>query len=718
MKQIIQDLKTGQTLLEELPAPRVQPGMVLIRTHRSLVSLGTERMLVEFGRAGWLAKARQQPEKVRQVLDKVRTDGLAPTVEAVRRKLAEPIPLGYCNAGEVVAVGAGVDNFRVGDRVASNGPHAELVCVPKNLVARIPDGVSYDEAAFTVIGAIGLQGLRLLAPTFGETVVVTGLGLIGLIAAQLLHANGCRVVGLDFDEEKVALAKSWGIQAFNVSGDADPVPLVQQHTNGIGADGVLITASTKSNEVIRQAAQMSRKRGRIVLVGVVGLDLQRADFYEKELTFQVSCSYGPGRYDPGYEEKGQDYPIGFVRWTEQRNFEAVLQAIAAGRLDVKPLITEVVGLEDFEKVYGDMRQSGAIASILKYAATASPDDTSINLLPTLTLSASATSDFPLRTSDFQLGIIGAGNFTGATLLPALKKAGASIKAIASSKGLSGTTLAKKFSIAQSTTDYHAILADPEIDSVILTTRHDAHARQATQALAAGKHVFVEKPLALNHPELEAIREAYLANDKTLTVGFNRRYSPFTEAARELLGEQPGPMHVFATANAGQLPPNHWTQDMETGGGRIIGEACHFIDLITFLTGSLVDSVAMNALGAHPAENTDNASILLRYRNGANGVINYVANGNNAYPKERIEIHYQGKTIVIDNFRRADFFGYNRRRLKGRQDKGHGRQFELWLERLKAGGPALISWEELENTALASFAALESLRGGAWVGVNR
>ena len=365
MKQIIQDLKSGETLLEDVPAPMIRRGCVLIRTHRSLVSLGTERMLVEFGKANFIDKARQQPEKVKQVFDKIKTDGLQPTLEAVFRKLGEPLPLGYCNAGEVVGVGEGVSEFQIGDRVVSNGHHAEVVCVGKNLVAKIPDGVSYEEAAFTVIGAIGLQGIRLINPTFGETVVVTGLGLIGLMAGQVLVANGCNVIGLDFDPSKVELAKSFGINAFNVGDGTNPVTLVESLTNGIGADAVLITASAKTNEVIEQSAKMSRKRGRIVLVGVVGLDIQRSDFFAKELTFQVSCSYGPGRYDENYEERGNDYPIGFVRWTEKRNFEAILFALAQGQIKVEPLITEVIDLPNYNAIYGNMSGSKSIASILK-----------------------------------------------------------------------------------------------------------------------------------------------------------------------------------------------------------------------------------------------------------------------------------------------------------------------------------------------------------------
>ena len=409
MKQIIQDLKKGDTILEELPVPRVKSGCVLIQTTRSLVSLGTERMLVDFGKANFIQKAKQQPDKVKMVLDKIKTDGLRPTLESVFNKLGQPLPLGYCNVGKVVAVGKGVKEFSVGDRVASNGHHAEYVCVPKNLVSKIPDSVSDEEATFTVIGAIGLQGIRLLKPTFGETIVVIGLGLIGLVTAELLISNGCNVIGFDFDPQKIKIAKEKGIIAINPSEGTNQVKFIESYTNGIGADGVIITASNKSNEIISQSANMCRKRGRIILVGVVGLDISRADFYEKEISFQVSCSYGAGRYDEEYEVKGHDYPIGYVRWTEKRNFEAVLNAIAKNKLDVSPLITNRVQLKDYDKIYGDMSNPNIIASILEYSSTEEPKST------TQVCSRSFLGDNGV------IGIIGAGNFTSSTLLPSLKK---------------------------------------------------------------------------------------------------------------------------------------------------------------------------------------------------------------------------------------------------------------------------------------------------------
>lgn len=703
MKQIIQDLQSGETILEEVPVPQVKRGAVLIKTHRSLVSLGTERMLVEFGKANFLDKARQQPEKVKQVLEKIKTDGLQPTLEAVFRKLGEPLPLGYCNAGEVIAVGEGVSEFKIGDRVISNGHHAEVVCIPQNLVAKIPDNVSYEEASFTVIGAIALQGIRLINPTFGENIVVTGLGLIGLIAAQILQANGCNVIGLDFDEKKVQLAKSWGIQAFNIADGTNPVTLVQAITNDIGADAVLITASNKSNEIIAQAARMSRQRGRIVLVGVIGLDIQRADFYEKELSFQVSCSYGPGRYDPQYEQKGNDYPIAFVRWTEKRNFEAILNALSTQRLHVNELITEIVELQHYNTIYGNMSASKSIASIIKYPGNIQPTSTTVQL-----------NNHNFGGQKGVLGIIGAGNFTKAVIVPTLAKLKAPIKNIVSANGLSSTTLAKKYNIAQSTTNYLDLLNDPQIDAVLITTQHNQHATQTIQALRAGKHVFVEKPLALTFDELDNIQQAHQQSNRTLTVGFNRRFSPFAADAKKQLGSGNQPMNIIANMNAGYIEPDHWTQDMHIGGGRIIGEACHLIDLITFFTGSTVQAVVMNALGTNPAENTDNASILLRYQNGSTGVINYFSNGSKAYAKERIEIYAQNRTIVIDNWRKATYFGFKKTGMSSTQDKGHHTQFQQFIHNLRNGGQPTIPFHEIINTSKAAIAAVQSLQTGQWI----
>lgn len=703
MKQIIQDLQSGQTVLADVPAPLVKRGAVLIQTRVSLVSLGTERMLVEFGKANLIDKARQQPDKVKQVLEKIKSDGLLPTLDAVFKKLGEPLPLGYCNAGIVVAVGDDVTEFRIGDRVASNGPHAEFVLVPKNLVAKIPDNVSFEEAAFTVISSIGLQGIRLINPTFGETVVVIGLGLIGLITCQLLRANGCRVIGYDFDEAKVKLASSFGVMAFKATTETDPVKICVDYTNGIGVDGVIITASTQSNEVIAQAAQMSRKKGRVVLVGVIGLDIKRSDFFEKELSFQVSCSYGPGRYDETYEQKGHDYPLSYVRWTEKRNFEAVLSALSQKSLAVGPLITEIVELNNFSKVYGDIGSSRSIASLLQYQSTY---DGSQNVVQVGKAAFEKTKPI--------FGIIGAGNFTKMMIVPTMRKLGYNIKFIASEKGLSSTMLAKKYKIPFATSDYRRILEDSEVNAVAITVRHNMHAQLVIEALRAGKHVFVEKPLALTFEELTEIEKAHRQSSRFVIVGFNRRFSPFIQKAKALLNGA-SPINVIANMNAGFIPSNSWVHDIAVGGGRIVGEACHLIDLITFLTGSLVDRVMMTAMGENPAANTDNASIMLKYRNGSLGVINYFSNGSKAYSKERTEVYAQGRTMIIDNFRNLKCYGFSTSGFSRSQDKGHYNQFRLLQSTLEEGAE-LISFDETLNTSRAVLCAIESLKTGAWIKV--
>ena len=706
MKQIIQDLKKGDTILEEVPVPRVKSGSVLIQTTRTLVSLGTERMLVDFGKANFIQKAKQQPDKVKMVLDKVKTDGLRPTLEAVFNKLGQPLPLGYCNVGKVVAVGKGVTEFSIGDRVASNGNHAEFVCIPKNLVAKIPDNVTDEEAAFTVIGAIGLQGIRLLQPTFGETIVVVGLGLIGLITAELLLANGCNVIGFDFDSEKIRIANEKGIIAINPGEGTDQVKFVESYTNGVGADGVIITASNKSNEIISQSANMCRKRGRIILVGVIGLDISRADFFEKEITFQVSCSYGAGRYDEEYEQKGHDYPIGYVRWTEKRNFEAVLNAISKKTLDVNSLITDRVPLNDYQKIYGDMSNSKSIASILEYSSSDKQEST-----------------IQLTSKSFEakkgvLGIIGSGNFTSSTILPNLKKCNADIKYIASSGGLSSTIMAKKHNIANSTSDYYEILKDEEVDLVLVTTQHHMHAKMTMEAIKAGKSVFVEKPLALNESELDEIIENYNLKDVNVSVGFNRRFAPLAKKMKKALGSSTTPINIVATMNAGFIPKDVWVHDMEIGGGRIIGEACHYIDLCSFLAGSKVTSVCMSALGTNPEENTDNASILLKYENGSNAVINYFANGSKGYSKERVEVYSQERTLVMDNWRKLKGYGFKGfSNAKSGQDKGHFNQFQELVTQQKNGGEAIIPFDEIVNTTRASFAAIDSLKEGKWITVK-
>ena len=604
-------------------------------------------MLINFGRAGWVEKARNQPDKVRQVFEKIRTDGLFPTLDAVRAKLDQPIALGYSNVGEIVEVRGETPVFEVGDRVVSNGPHAEFVCVPMNLCAKIPVGVTDADAAFTVLGAIALQGIRLVQPTLGEVVAVTGLGLIGLLSVQLLHAHGCRVMGIDFDTRKCALARTFGAETVDLSKDEDPVSAGFAFSRGRGMDAVLIAASTQSNDPMHQAAQMCRKRGRIVLVGVVGLELSRADFYEKELSFQVSCSYGPGRYDEEYEQKGRDYPVGFVRWTEQRNFEAVLDMMASKRIDVMPLITNRFRIADALRAYDTVSSGNALGILLEYprAVVGQHGNEGLTLLPR---------SVPASVSQVVVGLIGAGNFTGQVLLPALRRTGARLKTIVSASGVTSTHLGKKFGFEQSTTESDRIFEDPEINTIIITTRHGSHARYVLQGLCAGKRIYVEKPLCLNCDELHEIAVC-LGQQTTpfLMVGFNRRFAPQIAKMKELLASVREPKTLVMTVNAGALPPNHWTQQPSEGGGRIIGEGCHFIDLLRYLVDAPITGAHATRIGFAPGVmvTEDKFSCTLTFADGSHGTLHYFANGHKSFPKERIEVFCAGRVLQLDNFRR-------------------------------------------------------------------
>jgi predicted dehydrogenase/threonine dehydrogenase-like Zn-dependent dehydrogenase len=710
--QVVQSLKSGETSLETVPVPALRLGHVLVKNHKSLVSIGTERMLVEFGKANLVQKARKQPDKVRQVLSKIKTDGLAPTMGAVMRKLDTPIPLGYSCAGEVIAVAEDVEEFKVGDRVVTNGSHAEVVLAPVNLLAKIPDGVSYEEASFTVVSSIGLQGIRLADPKFGETVVVLGLGLIGLISAQLLVASGCNVIGVDLSEDKLSLANSFGVKTVNAS-TSDAVKAVMSLTNEVGADAVIITASTESNDVIRQSAEMSRVRGKIVLVGAVGLNIDRSTFYHKELSFQVSCSYGPGRYDSAYEQLGQDYPIGYVRWTEKRNFEAILSALNLRQLNVDSLVSQRIKLADCEKSYQEISSGNAIATIIDYEASEEQ-----RLKKTVQLNPSYS---PTKGT---LAVIGSGNFTQAGILPNLKKVNADVKYLVSAEGLSSTLLAKKFKIPYSSTSVDDVLADSALSGIIVSTRHDLHSELAIKALLADKHVFVEKPLALSLIELEDINTALSNSKGSVTVGFNRRFSPHVSKLKSLIGDTPGPVSIVCNMNAGAIPRSHWVHDLKVGGGRILGEACHHIDLASFIANSPIIEVCMQALGESPDLGTDNASILIKFKNGSQAVVNYFSNGSASYSKERIEVYSEGRNLVIDNFRTLSAYGFSRLKtslrgsvaLKTSQDKGHEKQFALFNKFIIEGGSPLIPFSQLENVTRATLMCLESLKQKSWISV--
>lgn len=681
------------------------------------MSTGTERMLVEFGKASLLQKARTQPDKVRQVIDKVRTDGLAATIEAVQSKLDQPLPLGYCNAGVVLESRA--EGFAKGDRVVSNGNHAEVVRVSKNLCAKIPDSVDYDSAAFTVLGAIGLQGIRLLNPTLGEAVVVSGLGLIGLLCVQMLRANGCRVLGIDVHSERCELAQLFGADTVDLSKGVDPLSAANTFSRGRGVDGVIIAAAAEGDEIVHQAAQMCRKRGRIVLVGVVGLNLRRDDFFKKELSFQVSASYGPGRYDPRYEELGEDYPVGYVRWTEQRNFEAVLDMMATGSIDMKPLISHRFSIEQAGQAYRLLGDTAALGIMLEYAESA--DERIRSSYVQLRSQLHSGSGVSQSTgSDPVAGFIGAGNYASRVLMPAFKRAGASLDLVVTSSGVSGVHHGRKSEFRATSTDLGTLWKRSQVNLVAIVTRHADHADQVIAALQSGKHVFVEKPLALTLQQLADIDAAYTevsqkSGPLLLMVGFNRRFAPHIVKMKSLLSPKAQPKAIIMTVNAGAIAAEHWTQDRRIGGGRIIGEACHFIDLMLFLVGSpIVGYQAMKIGSARGVEITDDkASITLSFMDGSIGTIHYLANGGRAFPKERIEVFCDGAVLQLDNYRRLtgfDWPGFRNMRLL-KQDKGQDACAKAFVDAIRQGHESPIPYAELMESSRVSIEVANLLGSG-------
>jgi predicted dehydrogenase/threonine dehydrogenase-like Zn-dependent dehydrogenase len=700
MKQLFQHLDSGETALLDVPAPQVARGHVVVRSQASVVSAGTERMLVDFGKANPVQKARQQPEKVREVVDKARIDGVPATVSAVRSKLAQPMPLGYCNAGVVEAVGAGVHGVGVGDRVASNGPHAEVVAVGENLVAPIPEEVSFEAAAFAPLASIGLHGARLASPTLGERFVVIGLGLVGLLTVQVLRAHGCDVLGVDLDSSRVRLVRHFGAAAADVSLGEEPVEAAMAFTGGVGADGVLIAASTKSDEPVRQAAQMCRRKGRIVLIGVADLSLSRDVFYEKELSFQVSCSYGPGRYDPAHENGGADYPLPYVRWTEGRNFEAVLRLMVTGALDVEPLVTHRFDFDEAPRGYNALAQGDSSLGIVlhypqaeEHAGGEPARPRKVTVQPTPGPSPAAGS------AAGGVGVIGAGNYATQTVLPALAEADVDRAVVASSGGTSAGVAARRFGFRAAASDAQAVIDDPHADVVFVLTRHDSHASLAAAALAAGKSVFVEKPLAIDADGLAEVRTAWVSAIESdapcLTVGFNRRFSPHVQRARQLLASVRGPKALVMTVNAGPLPTDHWLNDPTVGGGRLIGEGCHFVDLLRHLVGAPIVDVTATPLGDENHA-PQSFTVTVRFADGSLGTVHYFAGGHRRFPKERLEVFAGGRTLVIDNFKRLRTFGW--RDLTdvrtGRQDKGHRGLLTAFLAAAGARGPQPIPVDEL------------------------
>jgi len=683
MKQLLQSIKTGETEIIDVPCPQIKTGHMLIATKQSLISSGTEKMLINFGKASLFEKTRKQPEKARMVLNKIKTDGFLTTLSAVRDKLNQLIPMGYCNVGTVMDQGTDSE-FSIGDRVVSNGSHAEVVCVAKNLCCKIPDTVSDEAATFTVLGAIALQGIRLSQPTIGENFVVIGLGLIGLLTVQLLRAQGCRVLGIDFDTKKIELAKLYGAETVNLSQGEDPIAIAHSFSHQCGVDGVLITAATDSNEPMHQAAKMSRKRGRIVLIGIAGLELIRDDFYKKELTFQVSCSYGPGRYDPQYEEQGHDYPIGFVRWTEQRNFEAFLNLLVDKKIEVDSLISHRFEFSQAEKAYKLLSSSEeTLGILLRYQKNNQHLTTkSIQINSTL-----------VPNKAICIGFIGAGNYTNRMLMPAFKSTNATFKLIASNGGVSGALTGRKFGFEKATTDINMIFSDLQINTVVIATHHNSHASFVCDAINANKHVFVEKPLCMTFSELDTLTKLFSKKTSQLImVGFNRRFSPHIQKIKKLLHGIHEPKSFIMTVNAGVIPPEHWTQNKQVGGGRIIGEVCHFIDLFRYLAAAPISNFHTTKM----RHADDNLTITLSFENGSFGIIHYLTKGHNSFPKERLEIFIAGKILQLDNFRKLRGFGWREFKTMNlwRQDKGQVNCIQAFVNAITHGLPAPIPVNEL------------------------
>jgi len=693
MKQVIQDLSTGKTEIVDLPDPMHLPNTVLIRSNRSLISAGTEKTLLNFGKSNLVGKAMQQPDKVKAAIEKIRTDGFYSTYEAINSKLNIPIPLGYCNAGTVIE--SDLQDFKQGDRVISNGSHAGIVRSTQNMTVKIPDNVDFDSAPFSVIGSIGMQSVRLIKPEIGETIVVFGLGLVGLMTVQILKANGVKVIGLDFDKKRCELAESFGAIVLNLNEVSNPVDAILDLTKNIGADGILITASSKSDEIIHQAAMMCRKKARIVLVGVVGLNIRRDDFYEKEISFQVSSSYGPGRYDLQYEEEGFDYPLAYVRWTSKRNIESVLDLMSSGAIDVKPLISHEYSIEEAEKAYDVIDDSSSLGVLINYCNSSEEKVNQITF-PTENIS----DDLGTKS---KVGFLGMGNYASRILLPAFAKAGSEISTISSSTGLNSFLLSKKYAIGSISTSNESVLDDDDINTVVISTRHDQHALQVIDSLKAGKNVFVEKPLCLNIKDLNLIEETYKnVNDSDsskarLMIGFNRRFSPFVVKMKELIERSTSSLSIHINVNAGHIPDSHWTQNLRVGGGRLIGEACHFIDLASFLSGNEIIDYSIKSLKVNSKSKlSDSFIISFSYQNGSYGSIHYSANGGNSFPKERIEVHSGKSTLQMNNYR--SLIGYNwpgfRKRRALFQDKGQNECVRQFVHSINSGKETPIKSQEI------------------------
>ena len=705
-------------MLLEVPVPKPGPGMALVRTSASLVSVGTERMLVEFASKNIVAKARSRPDLVLQTLNKVRREGLLSTLEAVRNRLDQPMLLGYSSAGRITTVGEDLSEFREGDRVACAGGgyavHAEYAVVPKHLMTRLPDSISFEAGAFATLGAIALHGFRLAEVQVGEHVAVIGLGLLGQLSIQIAMAAGCKVFGVDLEKDRVDLARKFGAEAV-LRGEAGST--TDFLTQGKGFDAVLICAASSSNDPVNLAGEIARDRGRVIAVGAVGQEIPRGIYFQKELSFRVSRSYGPGRYDPSYEEGGHDYPIGFVRWTEGRNLAAIVDMMDRGLLEVEPLITHRFPIEDGIQAYDLIthpENKSPLGVILSYPEQSEREDQ----IPGKIL----IQDVSIKpTKSIRLGVLGAGNFANATMLPALKKVKElDLVGIAAATGIESEHAAKRFGFRYATTEENDIYQDDSINTIAILTRHHLHASQILSGLEAGKHVFCEKPLAFRKEQLAEIYQALENSETLLTVGFNRRFAPLAQKLPNFLAPIKDPLFLHYRVNAGVLPPSHWVQDPEQGGGRIIGEGCHFIDFLTFLTDSLPVEVNVEGLPEDDRFREDNVHITVTFADGSVGSISYLSNGDRAFSKERVEIFGGSRVAVLDDFRSLETYyqGKNqtwRSRLK--QDKGHRAEWEVYSQAIRKGGPPPIPYKQLFSVSMATFAAVESLRSRQRVPVD-
>ena len=713
MKQLIQNMRNGKTTVTDIPAPQVRSKMALVRTAASLVSVGTERMVVEFAEKNLLGKAKSRPDLVKQTIEKARREGLVNTVEAAFNRLDQPMALGYSSAGIIEMVGEGLEGFQVGDRVACAGGnyavHAEFELVPQNLLVHLPDKVSFEDAAFATLGAIAMQGFRLASPQIGDKVAVVGLGLLGLLSVEIAAAAGCQVFGVDVNEDKVKLAGSLGIQAVIREGAESSA---QVFTNGRGFDCVLICADTKSDDPVQFSGTIAREHGVVVAVGAVGLNLPRKIYYDKELDFRVSRSYGPGRYDPTYEEKGVDYPYGYVRWTEGRNIEAYVDLLAGEKVNPSSFVTHRFPIENAGQAYdlitGKVQESFLGILITYGNQSKGKPETKIKI-----------NDFPPSKSNSEngkslsVGVLGAGNYAGAVFLPAIKKTGGVIpQVIVSASGVSSHQAARKYGFHFASSSENDVLSNPDIDVAVILTRHQHHARQVLTALQAGKAVYCEKPLALNFQELDGIKKALQAPETPLMmVGFNRRFAPLSVELKRFLEPRSEPMVAHYRVNAGFLPLNHWTQDPAIGGGRIIGEGCHFIDYLTFLVGEAPVSVVAQKMPDHGKYKNDNVVLTFTYPDGSLGTVTYLSNGDKSLPKEYLEVFCGGKVAILKDFRFLQMVYQgktNPKNLFFGQDKGHQKAWKTFLDAILQGNPPPIPYQHLLGVTAASFKAVESL----------